>query len=577
VVIKPSSLVHNFKYFEMKKLVIFIALCFNGILFAQNNATSFDWAFNTGGGGDSVYRMQYNSTGDLLVLGTITGSGQFGTTQLNGGANIRYIGKRTTNGTMSVLQTFKNYSNAYPYVIVPYDMAIDTNDNIIITGVLGYASIPFDFGNGVTLTGKGYFMVKYNSAGVAQWAKLYDLNTTFNSYTSPIALQVLPNNDIYFLTKSPNAPSPTWLIKLNSSGTELWHKEFLFENIIKPQNNFFADNNGNTHILVSSSNSSIVVLGETLTKEPNVSISPNYCSYILSFDANGDKKTYKSITGGSADYAVEKQTGNVIFNHSSFYSDSPAQYKLWPACPLNYKGYIATDENYNYIKSQSGTFNANDESIYPTGNLSFFGCTTTNIVGNGVTGTVAAGRVVTAGTQTYTVGANKSAMLVKFYDSNLSFYGFVAHPELNSLTAPFDVGKSYAVYNNKITFSGAFSKTTDPTVIINGTTLTACNINNTGQDLFITQVDVSQFTLKTNKYDLSNNFKIYPNPSIGNFNIEVAENLLSSKATIYNLLGQKIKEFSLKSTITNQSLTKGIYLLEIEKEGSKTTKKLIVN
>ena len=563
----------------MKKItqLLFLVFITNG--FAQNKSTSFDWAFNTGGGGDSVYRLHYNSSGDLFVLGTITGSGQFGTTPLNGGANIRYIGKRATDGTMTVLQTFKNYSGAYPFVIVPYDMAIDNSDNIIVTGVLGYAPTPFDFGNGVNLTGKGFFMVKYNSAGLAQWAKLYDLNTTFNSYTSPIALQVLPNDDIYFLAKSPNGTAPTWLIKLNSSGTELWHKEFLFQNIIKPQNNFFADNNGNTHILVSSSNSSIVVLGETLTKEPNASIAPTYCSYILSFDANGDKKTFKPITGGSTDYAVEKQTGNVIFNHASFYAGSPAQYKLWPACPLNYKGYIATDGNYNFLKSQSGTFNPNDESIYPTGNLSFFGCTTTDFVGNGVTGQVNTGRIVTAGTQTYTVGVNKSAALIKFYDSNLNFYGFVAHPELNSLSVTYDIGKSYAVYNNKIAFSGAFSKTTDPTININGTTLTACNINNTGQDMFVTQVDVSSITLKTNKYLVSNDFKIYPNPASKQVNLSFDNTLEKANLKIVSTLGQTILEKqnlsgnSLSLDVSN--LSKGTYILRITNGISILNKKLV--
>ena len=72
-------------------------------------------------------------------------------------------------------------------------------------------------------------------------------------------------------------------------------------------------------------------------------------------------------------------------------------------------------------------------------------------------------------------------------------------------------------------------------------------------------------------------FKIYPNPSNGNFNIEIDENLMGAKTTVYNLLGQKIKDFSLKSSTTNQFLNKGIYLLEIEKDGNKTTKKLIVN
>jgi uncharacterized repeat protein (TIGR03803 family) len=84
-------------------------------------------------------------------------------------------------------------------------------------------------------------------------------------------------------------------------------------------------------------------------------------------------------------------------------------------------------------------------------------------------------------------------------------------------------------------------------------------------------------TLSTTKNQLEKKFKIYPNPSNGNFNIEIKDNLIDSKATVYNLLGQKVKEFDLKNTTTKQYLNKGIYLLEIEKSGEKTTKKLIVN
>lgn len=83
--------------------------------------------------------------------------------------------------------------------------------------------------------------------------------------------------------------------------------------------------------------------------------------------------------------------------------------------------------------------------------------------------------------------------------------------------------------------------------------------------------------LNNKKYELSQNFKIYPNPSSGNFNIEIDENLIGSKITIYNLIGQKIEDFKLNSTTTNQTLFKGMYFLEVEKEKNKTIKKLIVN
>lgn len=70
---------------------------------------------------------------------------------------------------------------------------------------------------------------------------------------------------------------------------------------------------------------------------------------------------------------------------------------------------------------------------------------------------------------------------------------------------------------------------------------------------------------------------MYPNPSSGNFNIEIDENLMGSKATIYTILGQKVKQFTIENTITNQNVTKGIYILEIEKGTSTITKKLVVN
>ena len=71
--------------------------------------------------------------------------------------------------------------------------------------------------------------------------------------------------------------------------------------------------------------------------------------------------------------------------------------------------------------------------------------------------------------------------------------------------------------------------------------------------------------------------KTYPNPSSGNFNIEIDLDLIGSKAIIYTILGQKVKQFMLENTVTNHNVDKGIYILEIEKGGSKTTKKLIIN
>lgn len=69
---------------------------------------------------------------------------------------------------------------------------------------------------------------------------------------------------------------------------------------------------------------------------------------------------------------------------------------------------------------------------------------------------------------------------------------------------------------------------------------------------------------------------IYPNPSSGIFNIKIDDYLIGAKASIYNLVGRKIKDITLKSSTTAEILNKGVYLLEIEKDGNKTTKKLTI-
>ncbi len=70
--------------------------------------------------------------------------------------------------------------------------------------------------------------------------------------------------------------------------------------------------------------------------------------------------------------------------------------------------------------------------------------------------------------------------------------------------------------------------------------------------------------------------QLYPNPAIGSFNIQVEKKFIGANVTVHNLLGKKIKTFQLKNQKTSQHLEPGIYIVEIEKNGNKTNKKLIV-
>lgn len=79
----------------------------------------------------------------------------------------------------------------------------------------------------------------------------------------------------------------------------------------------------------------------------------------------------------------------------------------------------------------------------------------------------------------------------------------------------------------------------------------------------------------------NNSFKtteisIYPNPSNGNFTVQVSENFIGSKAFIYNLLGQEIKTFSIEEVNQNVNLEKGVYMLQIQKGNQFSAKKIII-
>ena len=81
----------------------------------------------------------------------------------------------------------------------------------------------------------------------------------------------------------------------------------------------------------------------------------------------------------------------------------------------------------------------------------------------------------------------------------------------------------------------------------------------------------------TQNTKLNFNISIYPNPTTGNFNLEISEELVGAKVTVNNILGQQIKTFVLDGLLINQNLDAGMYILEIEKEDNKTSRKLIVN
>ncbi|MEO6694162.1 MAG: dockerin type I domain-containing protein [Ignavibacteria bacterium] len=90
-------------------------------------------------------------------------------------------------------------------------MTIDNSNNIYVTGV-----------SRTSTTGKDFATVKYNSAGVQQWASRYNYQSNYPDV--PVAMAVDNSGNVY-VTGTSGLGGPygfTNIIKYNSSGTQQW-------------------------------------------------------------------------------------------------------------------------------------------------------------------------------------------------------------------------------------------------------------------------------------------------------------------------------------------------------------------
>ncbi|MEQ1732074.1 MAG: T9SS type A sorting domain-containing protein [Bacteroidia bacterium] len=561
-----------------------IAISLTTVAQAQNNAQAFDWAFNPGSANNILKAMKYDSQGNVLALCAMWDSANFAGAQVVSPAvsgypsTNYYIGKRTTTGTAQILiergsaNTLADFST----------FNLDANDNIIVAGAATWTT-GYDFGNGVSVVGKGYMIAKHNASGVAQWARLYNFgNPTMNSfYSNPWKIQTLADGSVIALLRVSNKFA---LIKIDALGNELWYKEYAVatngstSTITTSNNSFFVDATGNitlSYLTAVNSGTPYLSLNNDTTKINNGAHPA--VTFLVQFDSNGNKKWNKGFRGFITDLAVEHLTGNVLL----LYGQYGGQNNVAPMDSLygnnlsfsnTYGGILAVDSTGKFIKASPTQLNTSEyKSILPLGGFKTI-----------VTRKYQTTDVLTAGAQNYSVSTG-SVFAWTELDANLLPVYFIAEPAISTQFA--EPENLMAVQGNKVAVCAAWQRTDQLSINVNGTTLTANDKNTSfatrynppfnmwGEDIMLGQYDRTlQGTTGITKLT-NNTMKIYPNPSNGTFT--VLSTLVGKTLTITDVAGKQVYNTTLTSVTQqiNAELNAGIYFVKV---GNTKTQKLIV-
>ena len=507
-------------------------------------AGNFVWAKQIGGGTNyaitSATSITIDSSDNIYISGSTNKIVGIGNLDFDPGAGlvnvinptghyVMYILKLDSNGNYIWDKQFNNPANTSYDLDTIQSMKVDASGNVYATG--GYnGTVDFDPSAGVynltsvaTYLSTEIFILKLDNLGNFVWAKALQNNdtTTGSKIDKGYAIDVDTSENVYTVG--------------------------YFWGAID------ADPGAATHSLAGyTSNNPIIVAANVL--------------YVSKLDASGNFVWAYNLVGDHnlqflPSMAVDNSnniiiSGSVWSNVSSLldFDFGAGTYNL----PTNIGAYVfKINANAGFIWAKGTVIDnsqtINDSQDYSTG-------LTLDAVGN-----------------IYTTGGFRTT---RDFDSSATNYNLTSAGNYDTYVSKLDTNGNF-IWATKAGGTGlewGYSLAVSPQgkVIVSGSTDTGFDRSvavTTGGFL----ASFTQPALATSKFDLDKNILIYPNPTSGNFNIEVNQDLIGAKVTVYNVLGQKIKDFALTVLITHQNLEKGMYLLEIEKEGSVLTKKIIVN
>jgi len=189
----------------MKKITVLTALTFifaiNIIINAQVGLSWFRSYNGTGNELDEAYKIAIDGSGNSYVTGSSKGTG-FGSDYLT----IKY-------SAAGVQQWASRYDGPAADVDIAQDLIVDAAGNVYITGQ--------SYGSGSFLD---YATIKYNSAGVQQWASRY--NGPGNGTDRAFAIALDGSGNVYVTGSSYQFLDDIATIKYNSAGVQQWVQRY---------------------------------------------------------------------------------------------------------------------------------------------------------------------------------------------------------------------------------------------------------------------------------------------------------------------------------------------------------------
>ena len=270
----------------------------NPAIVKYNTAGTPQWARTTVSAGTNTndsgefFSAVTDSTNNIYAAGSITYADTYGFGNDSSGNPVTAQGLATGNDPRNVLLVKYN-SNGTPQWAKSVTasgagaslggsefqgLATDTQGNLYAVGYVSNSAYNYDFGNGVTLQPPASYasvlLVKYNSSGLAQWAKTL---TSGTSYSQFYGIAVDGSGNLYaagtlsgsgtfnfgnsVTAAGPNTGTNPVLVKYDSSGIALWAKTSTGANGGANFSGVAVDSSGNVYVAGSTYGTTPVSFG----------------------------------------------------------------------------------------------------------------------------------------------------------------------------------------------------------------------------------------------------------------------------------------------------------------------------